>query len=214
MKLFAAPYKAFQLLIKSPSLLALAFLPGAVALLLTVLSLLFAWQQWLGPMDNLWLSIPIILVLSPIFWIAFGNLAIIPIEDTIIDKVQLAVWNEVRIPSTEFHMKRMLTESVYSLSLTLFFLFLLLISFIPGLVILSYLAASWAIAWSFLAAYYARKSFTLRQKLKTFFSSPFTHFLLGAFLNLLLFIPIVNVWLLGYALILSTLVAMEQETSS
>ena len=92
----------------------------------------------------------------------------------------------------------------------MFFAFLLLFALVPGMAILSYVFGAWATAWNFLVTIYNRKHISRGDKLREFFGNIAGNTLLGIFLNLLLFVPILNVWLLGYALILATLVEMER----
>lgn len=205
------PLYALKLLTQSRTLMILAFLPGLLTILAVAGALALLWNLWLEGI-TLWLSVPLVIILGPIFWLVFGNLAIVPVEDSIVDAVQVATCQKIQYPSPPFTPNRFLKEILYSLSISLLFLFLALISLLPGFIVFSYVIAAWTTAWSFSAAYQARKNFTLKDKLRDFFSYPIGNFLLGFFLNLLLFVPVLNIWLLGYALILSTLVAIDRNT--
>ena len=203
------PKMAFKLMFTSRYLVLLAFLPGLITLALTTVSLVGVWNLWLVDISR-WISIPIAFITFPIFWLVYGNLATIPIEDPLIDQVQRKLWNEIRVPAPDFHPGRLTREIIYSVSISFLFFILVLISFIPGLAILSYIIAAWATAWGFLSPYYARVETSFGGKLGRFFGNTIGNTALGAFLNLLLFVPILNVWLLGYALVLSTLLELER----
>ncbi len=74
-----------------------------------------------------------------------------------------------------------------------------------------FVCAGWIGSYSFLSTIYARREESYRGRLRLFFLRPVSNCLLGIFLNFLLFVPIVNVFLLGYAQILATLVYLRRE---
>ena len=203
------PLQALRLLLGSKALFFLAFLPGLITMSLTALALAGIWSAWLHELSR-WVSYPLMAVAFPFFWIIFGNLALAPIEDQIVDRVQVALWDKVRIPSRKFALARITQELGQSIFISVFFAFLLLFALVPGMAILSYVFGAWATAWNFLVTIYNRKHISRGDKLREFFGNIAGNTLLGIFLNLLLFVPILNVWLLGYALILATLVEMER----
>ena len=207
--IFAMPLAAAKLMFADKMLVFIAFLPGLGTMALTCVSVWGIWQVKLIDI-SLWYSVPITIILFPALWIIFGLFALMPFEDTIIDKVQMAVWKEVRVPAPEFQAGRVMRQTVYSLSVTVIFLILLVIAAIPGVAIVSYVAASWLTAWGFLSAFYARSDTKVTVNLRRFFRNVAGNTLLGMLLNFLLFVPIVNVFVLGYALVLSTRIEIER----
>lgn len=203
------PLQALRLLLSSKSLFFLAFVPGLITMALTIAAISLVWNIWLIDLSR-WISYPLVAVAFPVFWVVFGNLALAPIEDQIIDRVQLTLWDKVQIPSREFALARVAQELGQSLFITVFFALLLAFTLIPGMAVLSSIFAAWATAWNFLVTLYNRKHVARADKMREFFRHIVGNTLLGFFLNILLFIPIVNVWLLGYALILATLVEMRR----
>lgn len=212
-KVISAPKDALSLMLKNKSLLLLAFLPGVITITLTTLAMMSIWNWWIA--DTTWwyfIQLFVAGLISLILWLAIGNLALIPFEDPIIDRVQEHVWGEIRIPAPDFRLSRVVKEVGYSLAVSVFFLLMVLLSAIPGIALVSYVVAAWVTAWNFLATFYARSSFgsPAKDKIGMFFKDPVQNAILGAFINFLLFVPIINVWLLGYALILATLVHIRR----
>lgn len=204
------PLKAFEMLKSSPKLILLAFLPGIVTLIATTATCIFIWDYQLAEW-SMWLSVPLVVIAFPLFWLAFGNLSLIPFEDVIIDNVQRKIWDDVKLPAPAFELKKITKEIVFSVSISVFFLLLMLLSFVPPLAFLSFIIAAWITAYGFMATFYTRlNANTLSSRLKLFFGRIIQNTLLGLFLNLLLFIPLLNIWLLGYALILASLLVIEQ----
>lgn len=138
-------------------------------------------------------------------WLVFGKLSLLPVEDPIIDEVQRAVYGEVKIPAPDFGMKRLAREFFHSLLVAAAALFLLALSLIPLLAPVQFILIAWLAAYSFLCAIYGRFDQRLSFRVRLFFKNPVSNFFLGLLLNLLLFIPVINVFLLGFAQILSTL---------
>lgn len=203
------PIQALRLLLGSKALFFLAFLPGILTMALTAIALVSIWNVWLEEL-KWWISYPVMAVAFPFFWVIFGNLALAPIEDQIVDRVQLALWDQIKIPSRDFALARITQELGQSIFISVFFAFLLLFALVPGMAILSSIFGAWATSWNFLVTIYNRKHIARGDKLREFFGNIGANTLLGVFLNILLFVPILNVWLLGYALILATLVEMER----
>lgn len=211
MAIFAQARQALQILLGNRVLFLLAFVPGVLTLAFTSLALYLLWKYSLHDLSK-WLSYPLLALSFPFLWIIFGNIALVPVEDRIVDRVQLALWDEVRVPSPDFAMGRLVREIKQSLFITVFFAVLLLAAAIPGMALLSYVFGAWATAWNFLVTVYNRRHVSRNEKLRAFFGSIGTNTLLGMLLNFLLFVPIVNVWLLGYALVLATVVEMQRPT--
>src|SRR3989338_6601075 len=128
------PAQALRLLLGNKALFFLAFLPGLVTMSLTAIALVATWHVWLDEL-KWWISYPLMAVAFPFFWIIFGNLALAPFEDQIIDRVQLALWDKVRLPSREFALTRITQELSQSLFISVFFTFLLLFAMVPGMAI-------------------------------------------------------------------------------
>lgn len=216
-KVISAPKDSLKLMFENKTLLLLAFLPGVITIAVTTLAMMSIWNVWIADL-SWWFVVKFFVaaLISLIVWLAVGNLALVPFEDAIIDRVQQHVWGEVRIPAPDFHIMRVVKEVGYSLLVSVFFLMLVVLSAIPGIAIVSYLIAAWVTSWNFLATFYARTSFgkSAKDKLNMFFKDPIQNAVLGAFINFLLFVPILNVWLLGYALILATLVHIRRTEES
>lgn len=209
--IFDAPKIALQLMLRNKVLFVLAFLPGLITIVAASLGIFSIWNWWLASWDvYLFIKVFIAALIALILWLAVGNLALIPFEDPIIDLVQKDLLGEIRTPAQPLHIVRLMKEVFYSLTVSVFFLLLVLLSAIPGIALISYLVAAWVTSWNFLATYYARSTTNASSKLSLFFRNPVENAFLGAFINLLLFVPLINVWLLGYALILATVVHIRR----
>ena len=110
-----------------------------------------------------------------------------------------------------FRSRRLARESLVSTLVAVGSLGLLLLSLVPLLTPLEFVFTCWIAAYGFLSTLYARRVESARGRITLFFGHPVTHFLLGAFLYVLLFVPVLNVFLLGYAQILATLVYFDLE---
>ncbi len=212
-KVVSAPKDSLKLMFQNKSLLLLAFLPGVITIAITSIAMISIWDIWIAELEWWFTAKFFVAALTTlILWLAVGNLALVPFEDAIINRVQEYTWGEVRILAPKFHISRILKEIGYSLAVSVFFLILVVLSAIPGIALLSYIVAAWVTAWSFLATFYARSTFgaSAKDKILLFFKNPIQNAALGAFINFILFVPIVNVWLLGYALILATLVHIRR----
>ncbi|MGZ3657660.1 MAG: hypothetical protein ACXVCS_19030, partial [Bdellovibrionota bacterium] len=138
-------------------------------------------------------------------------LALLPVEDAIINECQRALWGEVRLPSPPLTMKRLARDATMSTFLGLVSVVLLALEFVPALMPIDFIFLSWVTAYSFLSTIYARRVASPTGRVTLFFGHPVSHFLLGAFLNILLFVPVLDVFLLGYAQVLASLVYFRQE---
>lgn len=199
------------MLLMRPKLLLLSFFPGAFTFALSIAAVYGLWSAALTG-ASLWVSVPTMMLAFFIAWLIFGNLSLIFIEDTLIDQVQIARWGSVKIAAPPFSLNRILREAVFSLFVAGVAILLFLLSFIAFLAPLNFVFAAWLTAYGFLAAAYARKTSTARERVRLLMQDWFPNLLLGAFLNILLFVPIVNVFLLGYAQILAGLVFVERES--
>jgi hypothetical protein len=145
-------------------------------------------------------------------WIAFGKVSLLPVEDFVIDEVQRLQFGAVILPGLGWNPHLILRKLGVALFLGFMGAVALVLGFIPVLSLLAVILASWLTAYSFLESVYERKTSRFAGKAKLFFGDALPNFLLGFFFNLLLFIPFVNVFLLGYAQVLATLVALRKET--
>ncbi|MCO5143499.1 MAG: EI24 domain-containing protein [Oligoflexia bacterium] len=204
------PLKALRLFFGKPKLFVLGSLPGLLTFCLSSALLYWAWISFLGD-TTLWLSIPIGMLLFLLIWLVVGNISLLPFEDPIIDECQRIKWSEVKIKSPPFGLRRIGREFIFSLFLILFALFSSIISFIPIIGWFSFLLATWLNAYSFLATLYARKEESFSGRIKLFFADIFHNTALGIFLTILLFVPVINVFLLGYAQILATLIFLDRQ---
>ena len=146
-----------------------------------------------------------------ILWLVVGNLALLPVEDAIVDECQKALWKEVRLPSPPFAWKRVGRETFYSFAMGLMALILVGLTIFPLLAPIEFVLAGWLGSYGFLSTIYARRVDTASGRVTLFFGHPISNFLLGAFLNFLLFVPVLNVFLLGYAQVLAALVYFRRE---
>lgn len=198
------PLLAARFLFKDRKLFVLALLPGVVTMFLTFAGAFALWTTWFFPL-TWWISLPLLLISVPAIWLVVGNLALFPFEDALIDRTQIVAYGSVRIPTPAWSAKRIASEILQSLFLIGSFGVLLLLALLPGLGFLSALAGSWLTAWGFLSPLLARMHFTARERRRAFFAHPLRNTAFGFFLNALLFVPLLNVWLQGYAVILATL---------
>lgn len=203
------PLRALFLLISNRKLFLLACLPGILTLLLSFLSIIFIWKLWLGGL-NAWIAYPAAFLSFPILWIAFGSVALIPFEDFIVDEVQKNIWGKVRVRARDYSARRIFRELFQSLAFATILILLLPLSLIPGLNFIALLIAAWWTAWSFLSPIFNRRWDKLAEKRVAFKKYWIGNTLLGLGLNLLLFVPFANVWLIGYALILATYLEIDR----
>jgi uncharacterized protein involved in cysteine biosynthesis len=204
------PFLALKLLVKSPRLLALGFFPGFFTLLASSVSIYFLWTVYLVSFSA-WISYPVALLTFLLCWLAFGKIAMLPVEDPIIDEVQRLRLGSVVFPARSWSLLRILREICFGIFLGLSGIFVFVIGFFPVFSIFALIIASWISAYSFLAPIYDRRSNNLGERTSLFLRDGLANFLLGLLLNFLLFIPLVNVFLLGYAQVLATLVALRNE---
>jgi uncharacterized protein involved in cysteine biosynthesis len=195
---------------KNPGLLLLGLFPGIATVLVSTGLSYWIWIQWLAAFSP-WLGVPALILLFLVLWLAIGNLALLPVEDAIVDKAQKLALGRIVEPALPLSMGRILRELRYSLLIGLFSFFLLLLSFVPFLTAVTLAAAAWLNAYQFLATAYSRRHERLQDRLLLFVSRPLTHLYLGARLNTLLFVPFLNVFLLGFALFFASWVHYRSE---
>lgn len=198
------------MILKRPRLFVLGVFPGVFTFAASAGVVYLLWLAFLQAL-TLWVSIPALMLLFLASWIVLGNIALLPVEDAIIDECQRALWGEVRLPSPGFSLGRLLREAGYSAFLGFLAILLILVALVPVLAIPQFVLLSWLSAYGFLTPLYARRSLSLRARASAFFSAPFSHFLLGALLSALLFVPVLNVFLLGYAQVVATLLYFHRE---
>lgn len=207
------PWKAFKLFFRSKKLMALGIFPGAFTFLISSAITYVLWHSAL-PAVSPWITIPVLMLSFLASWILFGNLSLILVEDAIIDEVQRICFGEVRLPSPPFGLRRLWNEIVFSFFVLLAAIILMLLTLVPGLAIVNFLFAGWLTSYSYLSALYSRKSPDLLDRLGLFFRDWMRNILLGCFLNVLLFVPFLNVMLLGYAEVLATLSFFRKELNT
>lgn len=203
------PFQALKLFFTRPRLFALGVFPGIVTFAVSAAAVYGVWE-WLLQSSSLWISVPSMMVTFLLSWISVGKLSLLPVEDPIIDEVQKATWGNVRLPAPPFSARRLLREAGISLLVAGLALLVLLLAFLPVLAPVQFVLIAWLSAYSFLSAFYGRAHPDLRGRVTLFFQHPLSNFFLGALLNVLLFIPVVNVFLLGFAQILATLVHLRR----
>jgi uncharacterized protein involved in cysteine biosynthesis len=207
------PLLALRLFFTRPKLLALGLFPGLFTLAAALAATYSTWAyslQYHSP----WVAWPLAMLVFLASWLLVGNLSLLPVEDPIADECQRAVWGEVRIPAAHFGLKRLFREMLYSLGLVFGVAVLFFLSLIPAFNFLGFLLAAWVTAYGFLSALLNRRATSVRGRLNLFFRHAAGNFLLGFFINCLLFVPLLNVFLLGYAQILATLVFLRREPNT
>lgn len=212
-EMLTMPLLAFRLFFSRPRLFLLGVFPGLFTMAASA-GLVYALWDHLLQGRSLWIVVPTLIISLLVLWLIVGKLALLPVEDAIVDECQRALWGEVRLPSPPLTVKRMFREGLVSTLVALGSLGLLILSLIPLLTPLEFVFTCWIAAYSFLSTIYIRRVDSARGRLTLFFGHPMGHFLLGAFLNFLLFVPVLNVFLLGYAQILAALVYFHQEEHS
>lgn len=203
------PFKALSYLFR-PKLLALGFFPGAITFSLAAIIVYAIWSLLLTA-TTMWIAVPIMMLVFLAAWLFLGNLSMVFIEDKIIDECQKIYWGELKLKSSPFQASKFFREIRYSFLLVTISCLLFVLSLIPALGILSFILLAWFTAFGFLSSLYARKTETLKGRLKYFFEDGLSNLILGMFLSFLLFVPIVNVFLLGYAQILASLLFFQRE---
>ncbi len=202
------PFLALRLLFRRPQLFFLASFPG----ILTVgVSFALSRMVWLSGIS---LAIPLAIATFFISWLAVGNLALLPVEDFIIDQVQLSLWQQIRLPARSLSTKRVIGEAVYGLLLAFIGLIIFITEFIPGAVLVDFVLTALLLSYNFLSTLYARRHLSKRERGMSFVKDLLANFLLGLILTALLFIPLLNVFLLGYAQVLATLFYFREEIAN
>ena len=204
------PFQAAKLLITRPKLLALGVFPGLFTMGASLALVYALWDNLLQG-RSLWLVLPTLILSLLALWLVVGKLALLPVEDAIVDECQRALWGEVRLPAPKLTVRRLAREGLVSTLMGLGTLGLLVLTLIPMFAPVEFVFLSWIAAYSFLSTIYARRVDSGTGRLTLFFGHPLSHFLLGAFLNILLFVPVLNVFLLGYAQVLASLLYFRQE---
>ncbi len=207
------PFQAAKILFSRPKLLALGFFPGAFTFAFSACSVYFLWEFFLQA-QTLWIAVPAMMLGFLASWLVFGNLSLLPVEDALINECQKSVWGEVKLAPPPFGFRRLGRELFYSVVLLLLTILLFFLSLIPFLGVVSFVVAAWMTAYGFLANLYERKKEFGKERAGLFFHHGFSNFLLGLAINFLLFVPILNVFLLGYAQILAALVFLRRESRS
>lgn len=207
--MIALPFQAIKLFFTRPRLFALGVFPGVVTFALAAASVYGLWAAALQA-ASLWISIPTMMLTFLLSWISIGKLSLLPVEDPIIDEVQKAIYGQVRFPGPPLSVRRLGREAFYSLCVAGLALIVLLLSLIPVLAPIQFVLIAWLSAYSFLSALYGRIEEKARGRVKLFFLHPISNFFLGALLNVLLFVPVLNVFLLGFAQILATLTHLRR----
>lgn len=203
------PFLAAKLMLTRPRLLALGVFPGLFTLAASSGIVYALWDHLLRG-QTLWLVVPTLFVSLFLLWLVVGKLALLPVEDAIVDECQNALWREVRLPAPPLTFRRLAREALISTLVGLGTLALVLLTFLPILAPVQFAVAAWITSYSFLSTIYARRVSSVGGRITLFFERPFAHFFLGAFLNVLLFVPVLNIFLLGYAQTLATLVSSTE----
>ncbi|NUM89311.1 MAG: EI24 domain-containing protein [Bdellovibrionales bacterium] len=203
------PFRALGLLFRDFRLLVLAFFPGAFTFVASGALTWWVWSLWLNPL-SWWLEIPSSLAVFFLSWLLLGNIALVPVEDAIVDRVQVLELGSVRYAPPGFSLARLGREFLFSLGVAVVGVLVLILGWIPGVGAVTFLFAALLTSYSFLTTPYARVAATAGERLRAFGRDVPSNLLLGLLLNVLLFVPLVNVFLLGYALILSTLVFLRR----
>lgn len=206
------PFFALKLLFTRPKLFALATFPGVFTFALSSVATYLGWELLLQGY-TLWLSVPLMMMIFLLSWLLIGNISLIPVEDPIADECQKAYWGELRLPAARMSFRRIFRELGYSLLLAAAGVFFFLVTFLPVFGWFSFLLAAWITAYGFLSPLYARKEERISGRVKLFFGNAASNFALGFVINFLLFVPILNVFLLGYAQILATLLFLRRESA-
>lgn len=204
------PFTAARLLFTRPKLFFLGLFPGIFTFILSASAVYLLWATLLQGM-SLWLSIPFMMMGFLLSWLLFGNISLLPVEDAIIDECQRAVLGDVAIRSPGMSFRRIGREALYSALLAFMAILFFLIALLPILNVVGFVFAAWLTAYGFLSSLYGRKEETMWGRIHYFFRDWLGNFLLGTLISFLLFVPVLNVFLLGYAQILATLVFLRNE---
>lgn len=213
MKAIGSPFLALKLFFTRPRLFALGVFPGVFTFAASCAAVYWVWLKFLQE-QNFWLALLTMMATLFLSWTTLGKIALLPVEDALIDECQRALWNEVRFIAAPFRWKRIGRDLLAALAGALLALVLLALSFVPLLAPLVFLCSGWIGSFSFLSPLYTRRAHSFRGQLTLFFRHPVANALLGIFLNFLLFVPVVNVFLLGYAQVLAALVHLQRETKT
>jgi uncharacterized protein involved in cysteine biosynthesis len=199
------PLLALRLLFRRPQLFLLSLLPGALTL---GCSFFLAKQVWkIGNTFAPLLAVAVFLI----SWLAIGNIALLPVEDFIIDHVQLALFARVKLKARHISVRRVFKETAYGFALAIIGVMIFLTDLLPGMAFLNFALTCLLLSYSFLSTLYSREHQSGLQRAKNFFKDAPANLILGAILSVLLFVPLLNVFLLGYAQILATLFYFRAE---
>lgn len=210
--MISLPFLAFKLFFKRPKLFALGVFPGVFTFAASS-ALVYAFWSFFLQGQALWISLPAMMAALLLSWLVVGNIALLPVEDILLDECQKALWNEVRLPAPPFQLSRLGREAILSLGLGISALLILAISIVPFMAPVGFVLTAWLTAYGFLSPIFSRKIDTISGRITHFFENPLSNLALGIMLNILLFLPVLNVFLLGYAQVLAALLYFRREPS-
>lgn len=201
---------AFEILLSRKKLLFIGALPAVLTLLFTIFGGAYLWSIAFvnfGMVLKFFATGFSILFL----WLSMGNVCLLMVEDIIVDECQAREWGSIRVPSRGMSARRVFKNIFFSVLLAFTGVLLAVLSFLPFLTPICLLISALFISFNFTNAFLSRLEPNNRKRLRRFLTSWFSYWILGVVLYLMLFFPLLNIFMLGYAQILATLVSMRIE---
>jgi uncharacterized protein involved in cysteine biosynthesis len=211
---FFLPLKTVGLVLGNRRLFFYSFIPSVLALILVVFSWdtvydavrnwmpaegVEGWKSW-----GAWLYKAVAffssLIVSGILWMAAGNILLLPFVDTIIDASQKRCKGTIFLAPLPFSFARLCREVFHSIKiycLLLCAIGFLLIPFAGA--IISFCLSAIALTLLTIMPLFERLDTPFKERLRRLRQCPFNCLAYGLGLWLLLYIPIVNIFVLGIA---------------
>lgn len=198
---FSLPFAMFRYVFTHKQLFFMSAIPSVVTVVALIGCEMAIWHSLRGEgFWNLLLCLGAMVISFIAGWIALGNMLLIPFIDPIIDSSQRRATGELFLPPLPFNLLRMLKEGLYSLLVVLVLIFSFPLIFVPivGQVVGPALGM-WALSMTSLAPMFERSEIGFMERarrLKAIMPATLSY---GAGLWILLYIPLVNIFLLGIA---------------
>ena len=197
-------FEALRIYLSRPKLILLGILPGIFTFGCSLGVAWFAVAHILSQYNFLLRLLTGCLVFL-LAWLVVSSFALLPVEEAIIGEVQKALFNEIHFPIARLSAKKIMIQFLCAGCIAVLGGILVLLSLIPGLFWFSFILMALCTAFTFTLPIYLRIDEANLSHL--FFSRIFTHLFLGIGLNFLLFIPFLNVFLLGFVQVYAAVVA-------
>ncbi|GEM_PF-7063733 len=198
---FLLPFILLKNIFSYKRLLSLSIVPSILTIILLIFSQISLWGylRTTGFLNFIF-SLMALSISSIVIWVILGNILLVPFIDAIIDASQKRAVGFIFLKSLPFSFTRMLKEIGYALIIIVILLLSIPIIFIPVIgQVIGPVIGMWALSFNALAPMFERNQIDFKHRFKylnRIWPSTISY---GAGLWILLYIPIVNIFLLGLA---------------